>query len=730
MKLRWCALAISILLTIDMTGTPQAPSAPPPGQAIKVGVTSSSYDDVGRIIRNIGSGIQYDNINRSIGTNFDRLSEYQAIFINCGSSDVIDSSVLRRFVEEGGVVYASDLAEGLIIRAFPGMFRASTTAGAQTVRNASIVHTSLATHMGRSQMNITFNLGGWAVVSDLTPDATVYIRGDVSGYGERALAFSFDYGRGRVFFTSFHNQAQANAEMVSFIEYLVFRMAHMEAERALARIADSAGYVFDGSVFGVLGESQISEPFFYTPSANDFMLLFDPDMGDFTIMIADPTGRVFSTEDIGILTALDINPEDLRRAFEGFPVELITSEMIVESLGSRGFRVLNPISGDWSFWVRSNNVDPEKMFAVGLAERPTAALTRAMFAQVIANLDGVDLSEYQSVASTFVDSPSDAWYYRAVEWAARQGLAHGVGNRQFAPNSPLTREQMVTMLYNYSVFKEIELPVLRVGVFPDHDEISDWALEAVMALYSAEIIGGRPDGSFDPHTTSTTTEIAYIFENFLRMIPEPEPEPPDPDPEPPEPGPEEDSSLFPLSLPVILGGIGLIIIIAGLVVLLLLRKRSRQAKENEMAAGPAPGYYDAMYRTQGQTELLHQDHYSASFEQNQYVTPPAPGPQVFVAPIGTIAQPYGKQCPSCGTALNMDDAFCVSCGQPTTQEEPPRQGRVCEVCKNTLNSDAQFCGYCGHGFTNSQSPPALCGRCGTTLPDGIQFCGNCGSPRG
>jgi len=490
----------------------------PVGGELRIGVTAANHDDVGGILRNIRGGIDFDVITSAIFNDFSRLSEYNAIFINCGSQGVVNRDNLRRFVREGGVVYASDLAAHTIQPAFPDIFTYSTSTSAQTVNNASIVHTSLATHMGRNSMNIVFNMGQWAAITSLDPNATVYISGNVPGRGEIPLAFSFDYGRGRVFFTSFHNNAQANADMVNFIEYLVFRIQHFEAERVLVNMADEAGYDFDGAVFGVLDANEESDPFFYTPAANDFMLLFDPDMGDFTIILSDPDGALFSTEDTGILTDLDIDPADLHLAFGGFPIALITDEMVVESLGNEGFRVLNPTDGEWSFWVRSNNEESDMFFAVGLAERPTAALTRAMFTQVLANLDEADLTPFAQMPASFDDVHSHDWFFAPVEWAYRNGIVDGVGRNRFSPNGPLTREQMVTMLYNYTNVRDADLPYLRTGEFPDLASVSSWARGAVSRMYIAGVISRQPDGNFGPREVATTTEIAEVFENLLPFL--------------------------------------------------------------------------------------------------------------------------------------------------------------------------------------------------------------------
>ena len=491
--------------------------AQPTSRGILVGVTSPSYDDVARVIRNISGQIEIVTLTAAHFRSVENLSQFHAVFINCGSQGVVNANILRQYVAAGGIVYASDHAGRVLRTAFPGLF--TFTAGrAQTIRNASIVHTTLGMHMNRHQMDVHFNLDGWYVVSTLTESATVYIRGQVAGHGNRPLAFSFDYGLGRVFYTSFHHHVQANADMVNFIEYLVFRIQHMEAERNLIRIANEAGYIFDGMVFGTLDANEVSPPFYYTPSQNDFMILFDPQIGDFTIFLMAPTGEVFASGYIGILTDIMVDLQDLDLAFHGFPVELITQEMIVEGLGVYGFRILNPIDGSWSFWLRSNNPEPEQMFAVGLAERPTAALTRAMLTQVVANLENANLEPFRNVFPSYIDVTPFDWFFPPVEWATHNGLVTGFGGGRFSPNTPLTREQMVVMLDRYADFKGVALPVYEFGLFTDHDRISYWAVSSVMRLFAARIISGLPDGSFHPQATATTTEISAVFARFLELI--------------------------------------------------------------------------------------------------------------------------------------------------------------------------------------------------------------------
>ena len=52
-----------------------------------------------------------------------------------------------------------------------------------------------------------------------------------------------------------------------------------------------------------------------------------------------------------------------------------------------------------------------------------------------------------SSAQPFADVPIGAWYEKAVAWAYECGITNGVDDTHFEPNRPITRAEMVTMLW-------------------------------------------------------------------------------------------------------------------------------------------------------------------------------------------------------------------------------------------------------------------------------------------
>ena len=146
---------------------------------------------------------------------------------------------------------------------------------------------------------------------------------------------------------------------------------------------------------------------------------------------------------------------------------------------------------------------------------PEADMTRAMFVQVLANLEGIDLAAYADASPSFNDTSPESWYFAAVEWAANLEIVRGIRGGYFAPDASVTREQIAVMLYRYMHIMGIELPQGTISAFTDHASISPWAAEAVEAIQSAGIISGRPGGTFDPQATASRAEVAAVFVRFL-----------------------------------------------------------------------------------------------------------------------------------------------------------------------------------------------------------------------
>lgn len=57
--------------------------------------------------------------------------------------------------------------------------------------------------------------------------------------------------------------------------------------------------------------------------------------------------------------------------------------------------------------------------------------------------------EFEMSDTGFKDVPKGAWYEEALAWAVKYGIVAGFDDGTFKPNEPLTRAQIVSILYRY-----------------------------------------------------------------------------------------------------------------------------------------------------------------------------------------------------------------------------------------------------------------------------------------
>ncbi|GAA3407537.1 hypothetical protein GCM10020370_39290 [Paenibacillus hodogayensis] len=145
---------------------------------------------------------------------------------------------------------------------------------------------------------------------------------------------------------------------------------------------------------------------------------------------------------------------------------------------------------------------------------PNIEMTRAMFAMVIANMEGADLSGYKT--SEFKDVDMDAWYGKATAWAADKNIVSGVGNGRFDPDAQITREQMAVMINNYIKYKGIQLASTNRPAFTDASTVSSWAKDAVTQIQGNGIISGVGENTFAPKANADRASVATIFTNFIK----------------------------------------------------------------------------------------------------------------------------------------------------------------------------------------------------------------------
>ena len=159
----------------------------------------------------------------------------------------------------------------------------------------------------------------------------------------------------------------------------------------------------------------------------------------------------------------------------------------------------------------------------GVADKtfaPADNMTRAMFVTVLFRFHGAKGDRSQSA---FTDVAPGEWYTDAINWAAANRIVDGVGNGKFAPNDPITRAQMCTMIERYlDLYRKawkVTLPETgSVSVMVDESAIPAYALAAVKQCQRHGLVNGFEDGTFRPNDLSTRAQVAAVIYRMSYLV--------------------------------------------------------------------------------------------------------------------------------------------------------------------------------------------------------------------
>ena len=152
---------------------------------------------------------------------------------------------------------------------------------------------------------------------------------------------------------------------------------------------------------------------------------------------------------------------------------------------------------------------------------PYVVLPRAQFATILYRMNGEPDVTY---TAKFPDVPAGQFYSEAVIWASQIGVVTGyTDSGYFGTNDPITREQMVTMMYRYADYMkyESEEPT-DISKFTDADKVTEFAEKAMKWAVGNGIIEGKEnaDGSYrlDPQGGTSRAECAIIIQRFMEKF--------------------------------------------------------------------------------------------------------------------------------------------------------------------------------------------------------------------
>lgn len=116
----------------------------------------------------------------------------------------------------------------------------------------------------------------------------------------------------------------------------------------------------------------------------------------------------------------------------------------------------------------------------------------------------------------FADVPADAWYYDAVKKGYNCGIITGKDDKTFGTGEFLTRQDMAIIISRAAEYSGMELYTADINKeLTDMDDVADYAVLAVRKMVKAKVISGYEDGSFKPLNCTTRAQVAQVIYNVL-----------------------------------------------------------------------------------------------------------------------------------------------------------------------------------------------------------------------
>ncbi len=139
-------------------------------------------------------------------------------------------------------------------------------------------------------------------------------------------------------------------------------------------------------------------------------------------------------------------------------------------------------------------------------------ITRGQMVQILYSYYGQDVG----ADSGFSDVPASAWYAKAVTWASKKGVVSGYSNGTFGHDNQLTREQMVTILYNVAGKPATNYSIM--DNYKDREQVASYAVNGFAWALWKNMVSGTSARTLSPRSTATRAQVAVILVRYLENV--------------------------------------------------------------------------------------------------------------------------------------------------------------------------------------------------------------------
>ncbi len=146
---------------------------------------------------------------------------------------------------------------------------------------------------------------------------------------------------------------------------------------------------------------------------------------------------------------------------------------------------------------------------------PGAPVTRGQLVTILYRLEGQPAVS----GAGFPDVAAGSYCEKSVKWAAANGITAGGKDGLFRPGDSITREQLATFLFRYNAYKGyVSTQRANLADFSDGAAVASYAKEALSWANAAKLVNGTSDGRLNPSGGATRGQAAAILHRFCVSI--------------------------------------------------------------------------------------------------------------------------------------------------------------------------------------------------------------------
>ena len=145
---------------------------------------------------------------------------------------------------------------------------------------------------------------------------------------------------------------------------------------------------------------------------------------------------------------------------------------------------------------------------------PYGTATRGMLVTILYRME----NEPRCFGSAaFSDVKPGAYYEKAVVWASQNNIVSGYTDGTFRPDAPVTREQLASILYRYTLYRGQDVSAgetTSLTGYGNAQAVSSYALPAMRWACGTGILQGA-NGKLNPSGLATRAQLAAMLHRYL-----------------------------------------------------------------------------------------------------------------------------------------------------------------------------------------------------------------------